>query len=579
MNSLHVSEHEVLLLNAALNPDAGMAAEAWRNWASARILEEAPYPELRMLPAVHARLSEVAPDLALPQKLRGKARATFTRNQLLAHGSLPALTALAAEMPVMLIKGAAFCARFGTWSSRAMGDIDILLPTEHLSRAGEILASAGWTPKYGMTWASMTERTALRRNSWNVIKANADVDVHWRYLDDVSGGDLDRQLWATADRATFFGLDVLVPDPEFAVVTALRHGFLEGSHGDRLQTALDVSAYLPSCDDGKLAALITATGLWDACVQLRSVFTKAGSVCTLPARSVEAATPGVNAPKPGSIPPSAAVERSLLHRPGLYRLWERLGRRARLERLFIRLFGPFSKPLAQCDPMGWDFDLRNCSTIDEVAGPGWGWPEPEHSCFWTDRADCRLLLPVPSPRNVVVVLSLSALRHYSPNDRVSVFANGCLIAQFDLTDHRRQSGEEHALLIPGSVMFGPWVELSFRPDGYKGDLNSGLNYGNRRSIPAARIRVFDALRLGHALASNSSSPFSFRVLSGEEPYVSRFARIKDKIAQSPYRNDPALPADFDPIFYVLWYDDLFNAEVDPFEHFLSNGRAEGRSWR
>ena len=51
-----------------------------------------------MLPAVYAHLSRVAPSLKLPEKLRGKARAIFTRNSLLAHECAPLLVQL--ESPV-----------------------------------------------------------------------------------------------------------------------------------------------------------------------------------------------------------------------------------------------------------------------------------------------------------------------------------------------------------------------------------------------------------------------------------------------------------------------------------------------
>jgi hypothetical protein len=40
-----------------------------------------------------------------------------------------------------------------------------------------------------------------------------------------------------------------------------------------------------------------------------------------------------------------------------------------------------------------------------------------------------------------------------------------------------------------------------------------------------------------------------------------------------------MPMDFDPVLYVLSYDDLFEHEVDPYEHFLAYGRKERRGWR
>jgi hypothetical protein len=48
---------------------------------------------------------------------------------------------------------------------------------------------------------------------------------------------------------------------------------------------------------------------------------------------------------------------------------------------------------------------------------------------------------------------------------------------------------------------------------------------------------------------------------------------------SPFRNTPEIPAGFDPVLYVLSYPDLFEHEVDPYEHFVNYGKREGRMWR
>ena len=82
MTALQLSRREEYLLDAALNPDAAVAAASWERWASEIQLEDAPYPELRLLTAVYAHLSRVAPALKLPSKLRGKARATFAANNM-----------------------------------------------------------------------------------------------------------------------------------------------------------------------------------------------------------------------------------------------------------------------------------------------------------------------------------------------------------------------------------------------------------------------------------------------------------------------------------------------------------------
>ena len=55
------SEREMLVLTAALNPDADAAVRCWHEWAAIKPLEDAPSPRVRLLPAVLANLSQIAP--------------------------------------------------------------------------------------------------------------------------------------------------------------------------------------------------------------------------------------------------------------------------------------------------------------------------------------------------------------------------------------------------------------------------------------------------------------------------------------------------------------------------------------
>jgi hypothetical protein len=74
-------------------------------------------------------------------------------------------------------------------------------------------------------------------------------------------------------------------------------------------------------------------------------------------------------------------------------------------------------------------------------------------------------------------------------------------------------------------------------------------------------------------------PLYEKIQNGEEPQRSKFGRIKGKIETSELKDSEQLPICFDPITYVLNHRDLFEAEVDPYEHYLNFGRNEGRLWR
>ena len=225
MTEFQLSEREELLLNAALNPSVDIARQSWENWASQGAIENVPRHELRLLPAVYAHLSRMAPAFRLPSKLRGKAKAIFTRSNLLASATLPMIDELSRHCPVMLTKGLAMCIRFGTWSSRPMADVDIHVPAESLKTVCGILANSGWTPRYGMTLPSLIHRTSLRRDSWNFTKGAADIDLHWRLPAGPAENWLTEEMWQSGERFAFRGHSLLLQSPEFALVSSLRHGF------------------------------------------------------------------------------------------------------------------------------------------------------------------------------------------------------------------------------------------------------------------------------------------------------------------------------------------------------------------
>src|SRR5271166_2889406 len=229
MMNLELSQQEERLLRAALNPEATVAVKAWEEWAAEVRLEEAPYSELRMLPPVWAHLNRIAPLLKLPNKLRGKARSTFTQNRLMAHETLPILREMSLHAQVLLTKGIAMCVRFDAWSSRAMGDIDVHVPIATLTKVCEILSQSGWVPHYGMTWASLEHRSSLRRNSWNMAKGHAQLDLHWRIVDGPAEDWFTRNMWESAEPAKLLGHFLLLESPEFAFFTSLNHGFNFGT--------------------------------------------------------------------------------------------------------------------------------------------------------------------------------------------------------------------------------------------------------------------------------------------------------------------------------------------------------------
>ena len=175
-----------------------------------------------------------------------------------------------------------------------------------------------------------------------------------------------------------------------------------------LQTIVDAAWLLPICQGNVLVPLLNKS---DLLVQFRiliSILQKIGPSETVShyrcllgnAHIADSTTNPVLRHK---------TEMGILRQPVRYWLWDLLGRKSRLERLIIRFAGPFSKPLAQPETFKNDYDLRDCEQMDQIGGPGWGWPEPDNTCFWSDQADARFLIPLRHVGDYLIVLGLRRL--------------------------------------------------------------------------------------------------------------------------------------------------------------------------
>lgn len=578
-----LSAREQLLLTAALNPNASVAAASWREWAQIPF-EQASPAELRLLPATYAHLYRIAPTLDLPKKLRGNVHATFCRTVLLAEESLPIIHELSRYCPVMLTKGFAMCLRFNLWASRPMWDVDIHVPFDSLENACKVFAESNWTPRYGMSWDSLLHRSCLRRNSWNLIKGKIDVDLHWRLGNGPAEDWLDRLMWECGEQVEYSGRMLVIQSAEFAFISSLNHGFREGNHSEMLQTVIDCARLLPVCRSEDLFHLIEKWQMAEPFNRLIDLLKSVGlfeSVANSVLSNKAKTTRVENVPTHRSYEP--AVENAVVRHPLLYGVWSILGRRSGLERLLLKLTGPLSKPLKSL-PAVQEYDLSECAVIDAIGGPGWSWPEPDRTCFWADRADARLLIPLKCVDDYLFVLAFADRQKASPNSRVEIFANGFYITTIDFP--KIDSAMACCLMITRRMLIGPWVELSFRPTPYRQQTISSffgrspaLNSFYARSVALRKVRLLDRERVNQIFSGHNPPQLHLRLLRGEEPYTSKLERIQAKIENSPYKGVSGIPEDFDPLFYALSYSDLFEAEVDPYQHFIEYGSCENRVWR
>ena len=69
------------------------------------------------------------------------------------------------------------------------------------------------------------------------------------------------------------------------------------------------------------------------------------------------------------------------------------------------------------------------------------------------------------------------------------------------------------------------------------------------------------------------------IVYGSHAGEPKLLKIKQKIYSSPFSSHGDIPLGFNPLLYILKHEDLFNAEVDPYEHYINFGQFEKREIR
>ena len=188
-------EIQELLLRAALGDDE-RAAAAWSAVRPRIDVDQLPGELHRLMPMLSRTLTASgvdAPDLA---RLKGVYQFSWYRNTMLFTDAADLLRRFnAADISTMLLRGAAIVVGYRSdLGLRAMNDVDILVPSEHLHRAQWVARAAGWNP---LVRAQPLER---RFGAAPVLNAQGRVvRLHWQPSANLALPDARwDQLWQRA---------------------------------------------------------------------------------------------------------------------------------------------------------------------------------------------------------------------------------------------------------------------------------------------------------------------------------------------------------------------------------------------
>lgn len=221
-------DHERLLL-AAVHVDPVAAERELRTWIGTHDLNDCTFSEQRLILAAWNRLGPGLRDLPDAPRLAGLQRMLWTRTMLLMRECQPAFAALAtADVPMMLVKGAARAADPVGRGGRSFHDLDIVVPRNRLGDALGVFIELGWEPSSGSSAMRMLT-LAGRLRSVNLHKGRyGDIDLHGCIFRPGQGnlGDDDR-IWGRARSVEFNSVACGLPVQEDLAVIAIANGGLD----------------------------------------------------------------------------------------------------------------------------------------------------------------------------------------------------------------------------------------------------------------------------------------------------------------------------------------------------------------
>jgi len=205
------------------------AKQAWNEWLERRNIDDVNWAELRLLATLANRINEIDPDSPEKSRLEGIRRFVWAKNQIRLDRCIQVIDILQdADIPVMLLKGMGrIASNPALASSRFVRDIDILVPSEKIPEACDVLIINGWRPvngilpgksraePFGKIFTSETEKS--------LDDGDFHVDIHRSVIHYGRSGTFDDIFWERCREGQLRGRTVYVPSETDQFLHAIVH--------------------------------------------------------------------------------------------------------------------------------------------------------------------------------------------------------------------------------------------------------------------------------------------------------------------------------------------------------------------
>ena len=181
------------LLKAALW-DPPRALDHWRTFLEQIPFDDIDYGSSRLLPLVYKNLAAIAPEDPYMGRMKGIYRLTWAQNQRFLNRLLPVVRLLEEnQIPTLLLKGGALTLTcYGDYGLRGMGDIDLLVASQHATQAMQLLEQASWKMIQEYHKLDISVHHAAH---YLDPQSGIDLDLHWHLLVFRCNDSADRLFW------------------------------------------------------------------------------------------------------------------------------------------------------------------------------------------------------------------------------------------------------------------------------------------------------------------------------------------------------------------------------------------------